>query len=200
MPTARPFRVAKERRLKLFLACLLLSIMAALPVQALTENERALIEATARNDVETARRLIAAGTNVNAQNEMRDSAYLLAGARGHLEILKLTLAAGADLKSTNRYGGTALIPACHYGHVETVRELLKTAIDVNHVNNLGWTAMLEVTILGDGSAPYVEITKLLIAHLANLNIADRQGVTALAHARNRGQREVVALLEAAGAR
>ena len=110
----------------------------------------------------------------------------------------MTLAAGADLKSTNRYGGTALIPACHHGHVETVRELLKTAIDVNHVNNLGWTALLEVAILGDGSAPHVEITKLLLAHRANVNIADRQGVTPLTHARQRGQREVAALIEAAG--
>jgi ankyrin repeat protein len=192
------FRDAMEDRLKLFLAGLLLSIMAAMPAAALTDNERALIDATRRNDIETARRLIAAGTNVNAQAENRDSAFLLAGAEGRLEILKLTLAAGADLKSTNRYGGTALIPACHHGHVETVRELLKTAIDVNHVNNLGWTTLLEVTILGDGGAPYVEITKLLLAHRANVNIADRQGATPLAHARQRGQREVAALIEAAG--
>ena len=168
--------------------------------RALTSDERALIEATARNDVETARRLIAGGTSVNAQNDNRDSAFLLAGAQGRLEILQMTLKAGADLRSTNRYGGTALIPACHHGHVETVRELLKTEIDVNHVNNLGWTALLEVTILGDGSAPYVEITKLLLAHRADVNLADRQGVTPLAHARQRGHRDVAALLEAAGAR
>ena len=43
-----------------------------------------------------ARRLIAAGANVNAQDENRDSAFLLAGAEGRLEILKMTLAAGAD--------------------------------------------------------------------------------------------------------
>ena len=200
MPIGAAFRAAKEDWLKPFVAWLLLSIMVAMPARALTEQDRALIEATARNDVEAARRLIAAGANVNAQNESRDSAFLLAGAQGRLEILKLTLAAGADLKSTNRYGGTALIPACHHGHVETVRELLKTAIDVNHVNNLGWTALLEVTILGDGGAPYVEITRLLIAHRVDVNIADRQGVTPLAHARQRGFREIAALLEAAGAR
>lgn len=174
--------------------------MAAMPATALTDNERALIDATARNDVEAARQLIAAGTSVNAQNDNRDSAFLLAGAEGRTEILKLALAAGADLKSTNRYGGTALIPACHHGHVDTVRELLKTAIDVDHINNLGWTALLEVTILGDGSARYVEIARLLLAHRANVNIADRQGITPLAHARRRGHREVAALLEAAGAK
>ena len=170
------------------------------PAQSPSANDRALIDATRRNDVEAVRRLIAAGANVNAQDENRDSAFLLAGAEGRLEILKLTLQAGADLRSTNRYGGTALIPACHHGHVETVRELLKTAIDVNHVNRLGWTALLETVILGDSSATYVEIARLLVAHKADVNLADKQGLTPLAHARQRSHREIVAILEAAGAR
>lgn len=112
----------------------------------------------------------------------------------------MTLAAGADLRSTNRYGGTALIPACHHGHVETVRELLKTAIDVDHVNRLGWTALLEVAILGDGSERYLEITRLLVARGANPNLADREGVTPLAHARQRRHEALAALLSEAGAR
>ncbi len=182
------------------LSFLLLSLLLAMPAVAITDQDRALIEATARNDIEAVRRLIAAGANVNAQDETLDSAFLLAGAEGRLEILKMTLAAGADLRSTNRYGGTALIPACHHGHVETVRELLKTAIDVDHVNRLGWTALLEVAILGDGSEPYVEIARLLLAHGAKANLADREGVTPLAHARQRGHEALAALLVEAGAR
>ena len=168
--------------------------------QSLSANDRALIDATHRNDIEAARRLIAAGANVNAQDDNRDSAFLVAGAEGRLEILKLTLKAGADLKSTNRYDGTALIPACHHGHVETVRELLKTAIDVNHINRLGWTALMETVILGDGGPIYAEIARLLIAHKADVNLADSQGITPLAHARQRGFREIASILEAAGAR
>ena len=186
------------RRAFLGLAVLLLG--SAVSAQTLSDNERALIDATRRNDVETARRLIAAGTSVNAQDEQRDSAFLVAGAQGRLEILRLTLASGADLKSTNRYGGTALIPACHYGHVETVRELLKTAIDVDHVNRLGWTALLETVILGDGGPAYVKITQLLLAAKANPNIADTHGITPLAHANRRGYREIASILESAGAR
>ena len=186
------------RRAFFGLAVLLLG--GAVSAQTLSDNERALVDATRRNDIETAGRLIAAGTSVNAQDEQRDSAFLVAGAHGRLEILKLTLAAGADLKSTNRYGGTALIPACHHGHVETVRELLKTAIDVDHINRLGWTALLETVILGDGGPTYVEITRLLIGGKANPDIADTQGVTPLAHARQRGYREIASILESAGAR
>lgn len=186
--------------LRLVLALLLLLWSGAVTARTLTEDERALIAATERNDVETARRLIAAGTSVNAQDEKRDSAFLLAGARGRLEILKLTLKAGADLESTNRYGGTALIPACHYGHVETVRELLKTAIDVNHVNRLGWTALLETVILGDGGPAHIEIARLLVGRGADVNLSDNQGVTPLGHARQRAQHEIASILEAAGAR
>lgn len=182
------------------LAVLILSLLVAVPAAAFSDLDRALIEATARNDIDAAHRLIAAGANVNAQDENRDSAFLLAGAEGRLEILKMTLAAGADLAATNRYGGTALIPASHHGHVETVRELLKTAIDVDHVNRLGWTALLEVAILGDGSERHLEIARLLIARGANLNLADREGVTPLAHARQRRHEALAALLAEAGAR
>jgi ankyrin repeat protein len=160
----------------------------------------ALLAATQGNRVEAARLLIEAGADVNAQDDIRDSPYLLAGARGYLEILRMTLKAGADLKSTNRYGGTALIPACHYGHVETVRELLKTGIDVDHVNNLGWTALLEAVILGDGGAAHTEIVRLLVAAKANPNVADRQGITPLQHAKGRGYREIAGVLEKAGGR
>ena len=186
--------------LRLVLALLLLLWSGAVTAQTLTADERALIEATQRNRSEAARLLIAAGSDVNAKDNIQDSPFLYAGAEGRDDILKMTLAAGADLKSTNRYGGTALIPAAHHGHVETVRELLKTAIDVNHLNRLGWTALLEVVILGDGSPTYVEITRLLLAHGANINLPDNQGVSPLGHARRRGQREIASILEAAGAR
>ena len=185
----------------------------------------ALIVAAGRGDAAEVQRLLAAGASVkerdgagrtallaatqgnhvaaarlNAKDAIADSPYLLAGASGHLEILKLTLEAGADLASVNRYGGTALIPAAHHGHVETVRTLLATGIAVDHVNRLGWTALLEAVILGDGGPRHAEIVRLLIAASADVNLADRNGVTPLAHARNRGQSAVARLLEQAGAR
>lgn len=160
----------------------------------------ALLTATQGNHEAVARLLIEAGSDVNAQDNQLDSPYLLAGARGYLGILRMTLAAGADLKSTNRYGGTALIPACHYGHVETVRVLLATKIDVDHVNKLGWTALLEAVILGDGGAKHTQIVRLLLAAKANPHIADREGVTPLAHARSRGFTQMVPLLQEASYR
>jgi uncharacterized protein len=161
------------------------------------EGRTALVAATYANAVDAARALIEAGADVNAQDKLKNSAYLLAGARGHLEILKLTLPK-ADFKSLNRYGGTALIPACHYGHVDTVRELLKWPVDINHVNNLGWTALLETAILGDGSAKYVEIARMLLAAGAKPNLADRQGITPLMHAKQRGHAALAEVLARGG--
>lgn len=185
-------------RLLLLLVCLFFLPTPAVP-QAIDMN-RQLVLAAERGDVAEVRRLIAAGADVNWQDEKQDSAFLVAGARGRTEVVKLTLAAGANLKSTNRFGGTALIPACHYGHVETVKVLLATAIDVDHVNRLGWTALLEAVILGDGGPAHQEIVGLLLARGANPNIADRDGATPLAHAKRRGYAAIEKRLVAAGGR
>jgi uncharacterized protein len=160
----------------------------------------ALLIATHRNDVEMAKLLIAAGADVNAKDHIEDTPYLYAGAEGRNDILRMTLEAGADVKSTNRYGGTALIPAAHHGHPDTVAILLRTGIDKDHINKLGWTALLEAVILGDGSQAYVRIVRMLVKAGANPNIADRQGVTPLGHARSRNFPEIVRILEAAGGR
>jgi ankyrin repeat protein len=164
-------------------------------IEARDANGRsALLLATHHNEVDVARTLIDAGANVNAMDNIIDSPFLYAGAEGRLEILRMTLLRGADLASVNRYGGTALIPAAHHGHIETVRELLDTEIDIDHVNNLGWTALLEAIILGDGGPTYIEIVRLLIEAGADINIADDDDVSPLAHARSKNYAEIADML------
>jgi ankyrin repeat protein len=160
----------------------------------------ALLVATHANAVDAAQALVAAGADVNAKDDMDDTPFLFAGAEGRTAILELTLANGAKLDDTNRYGGTALIPAAEKGHPENVRLLLAAGVDPNHVNRLGWTALLEAVILTDGGPVYQEIVADLIASGADVNLADGEGVTPLAHARQRGFAEITRLLEAAGAR
>jgi ankyrin repeat protein len=176
-------------------------IRAGASVQARDGDGRtALLVATEADRIPVARALIAAGADVNAKDEMEDSPFLYAGAEGRNAILKMTLAAGADLKSVNRYGGTALIPAAHHGHIEAVRILLGTKIDKDHVNKLGWTALLEAVILGDGGPVHTEIVQLLVQAGANVNVADRDGVTPLQHATQRGFVEMVRILTSHGAK
>jgi ankyrin repeat protein len=127
---------------------------------------------------------------------------LLAGALGDVEILKVLIAAkpGPDFKRVNRYGGSALIPACERGHVDAVKLLIKAGVPVDHVNRLGWTALLEAIILADGGKPHQQIVKALIAAGADVDLADKDGVSPLKHARLRGYVKIVEMLESADAR
>lgn len=159
----------------------------------------ALIAAAYQNHLEVAKLLIEAGADVNVQDNTQQSAYLISTAEGYLDLLKLTLEAGADVHSLDSYNGTGLIRAADRGHAEIVEELLKTDIAIDHVNRLGWTALLEAIILGDGGSRHTEVVRLLVQAGADVNLTDRNGVTPLAHARQRGFEEIVGILESAGA-
>ncbi len=161
----------------------------------------ALLLAVEHGHAEIAGTLLARGASVNAQAANRDTPWLLAGAAGRTQILELMLSRAPDLSIRNRFGGDALIPACERGHVDTVRLLTtRTKIDVNHVNDLGWTCLLEAAILGDGGPRHQEVARLVLAAGANPGLADREGVSPLAHARRRGHAEVAGIIEAAGGR
>lgn len=159
----------------------------------------ALIAAAYQNHLEVAKLLIEAGADVNVQDNTQQSAYLISTADGYLDLLKLTLEAGADVHSLDSYNGTGLIRAADRGHAEIVEELLKTDIAIDHVNRLGWTALLEAIILGDGGPRHTEVVRLLVQAGADVNLADRNGVTPLAHARQQGFEEIIVILESAGA-
>jgi len=159
-----------------------------------------VMTATVARQTAAVRALVEAEADVDIRDDRLDNPFLFAGAEGLLDILRLVNEAGADPAITNRYGGIALIPACERGHVEVVRYLLEQSdVDVDHVNNLGWTGLLEAIILADGAAAHQEIVRLLLENGADPDLADRDGVSPLAHARAKGQAEIAALLEAAGA-
>jgi len=177
------------------------AIAAGAPLDARDgEGRTPLLAAVAAGQTAAALALIEAGADINAQAANKDTPWLLAGALGRTEMLRAMVPKGPDLSIRNRFGGNALIPACERGHVETIELLLTTKIEVDHVNNLGWTCLLEIVILGDGGPRHVAATRLVLTAGADPNIADRDGVTPLAHARRRGQTEVAGLIAAAGGR
>ena len=167
-----------------------------------THGQTALLFAVQRGDLALARALIGRGADINAEALNHDTPWLLAGALGRTENLAAMLDTGnVNYSIRNRYGGNALIPACERGHVETVRLLLeRSQIDVNHINNLGWTALLEAVILSDGGARHIEIVRMLLAAGADPNVADKDGVSPLQHARDRRYDAIAALIRDAGGR
>lgn len=159
------------------------------------KGRTALMIATYNDDNEIAEMLISAGSNVNAQDEKLNSPFLYAGASGNLAILKMSLANGAAFDLYNRYGGTALIPAAEKGHLEVVKILTEIPdYPIDHINNLGWTALIEAIILSEKSETQTAIVKTLVEAGADVNIADKNGVTPLQHAKNRSLDEIVEIL------
>ena len=60
--------------------------------------------------------------------------------------------------------------------------------------------MIESIVLGDGGPRHTATLEALVKAGANVNLADRGGVSPLQLARGRGYREMVAILVAAQAR
>ena len=117
------------------------------------------------------------------------------------ETLRILLAGGASAKLvTSRSDGSALIAAAHLGHDGVVRQLIAAKAPLDHVNNLHWTALIEAIVLGDGGRRHQAVVQALLTAGASTALADRQGRTPLALAKDRGYAEMVRMLEAAGAR
>jgi ankyrin repeat protein len=169
-------------------------------LEARDERERtALLLAVIDDRVDVARMLVGRGADVNAYDDQQDTPFLVTGVTGSVDMLEALLPGDPDTRLRNRYGGVAVIPASERGHADYVAAVLdRTDIDVNHVNDLGWTALLEAVILGDGGKRHQRVVETLLANGADPTIGDKDGVTALQHARARGQAEVVRLLENAG--
>ncbi len=161
----------------------------------------AVLAVTMQNNIKALRLLIELGSDIDyydkskSQEVIDQTAFLYAGANGMNDILVVLIDSGAMPDIYNYYGGTALIPAAEKGHLSSVKLLLeKSNIDVNHVNDLGWTALMEAVILSDGGANQQQIVRLLLTYGADSEIIDKEGISVLTHARNRGFTAIAELL------
>lgn len=160
-------------------------------------NETGIIIATDKNDMAMVSLLLEHGADVNiASDKIDNTPIMIASVKGYTEIVQLLIEkSNPDMTILNGYGGTALIPACERGHVDVVKLLLeKTNVKVNHINKLGWTALLEAIVLSNGGKSQQEIVRLLLAHGADKNIADKDGITPAEHAKRMGFKELSDLL------
>ena len=151
--------------------------------------------------VDAMRALARAGGDVNALERDRYDMVTIAAVADDVRTLDAALALGNRATNvTSRYDGTALIAAAHLGHDGVVRSLIVAGAPLDHVNNLGWTALIESIVLGNGGPRHVATLKALVDAGANVNLADRSGTTPLALAKSRGFRDMIVILEKAGAR
>jgi ankyrin repeat protein len=150
---------------------------------------------------DAARALLRIGADPNKLEIDRYDIITIAAVANDVPMLKIAIEGGGNPKAiTSRYDGTALIAAAHLGHAEVVRTLIAAKAPLDHVNNLKWTALIESIVLGDGGNNHIDTLRALVEAGANVNIADGSGATPLRLARSRGYREMVAILEKAGAK
>jgi uncharacterized protein len=142
------------------------------------------------------RALAKAGADVNSLEGQAYDMVTIASVADDIETLKAALEIGNKAANiTSPYAGTALIAAAHLGHDEVVRILIEAGAPLDHVNNLGWTALIEAVILGDGGVRHQKTVAHLVRAGADRSIADKNGVTPLEHAQQRGYAEIVKLLD-----
>ena len=154
-----------------------------------------------RKQHEAARALIRLGADPNRLEIDRYDIITIAAVANDVPMLRIALEGGANPKAvTSRYDGTALIAAAHLGHAEVVRMLIAAKAPLDHVNNLKWTALIESIVLGDGGRNHTETLRALVEAGADVNIPDGSGSTPLKLAQSRSYREMVAILEKAGAK
>ncbi|MGE0558549.1 MAG: ankyrin repeat domain-containing protein [Burkholderiales bacterium] len=147
------------------------------------------------------RTLMRAGAKHGLLERDRYDAVTIASVANDEETLRVLLAEGASAKlTTSRYDGTALIAAAHLGHHGVVKQLIAAGAPLDHVNNLHWTALIESIVLGDGGPRHIETLKALVEAGASTRLTDRSGNTPLRLAQGRGYKQMVAILEKAGAK
>jgi len=176
--------------------------MAKVDPNSRDDNGRTPLHVAAfRKQYAAARALIVGGADPNALDRQQYDIVTIAAVANDLAMLKLALDGRASARNvTSPYRGTALIAAAHLGHAEVVKMLIAAGAPLDHVNNLGWTALIEAIVLGDGGANHTETLRALVEAGANVGLPDRNGATPLALARGRGYKDMIEILERAGAK
>jgi ankyrin repeat protein len=160
-----------------------------------------LLVAAYRKHYAAVEALLKGGANPNARDMQGFDILTLAAVNNDMQLLKIALAGGADpSRVTGPLDGTALISAAHLGHVEIVRALIDAKAPLDHVNRMGWSALIVAVLLGNNSKEHIETVELLVKAGADTGIKDRQGATALDHARARGYQDMMKTLQAAHGR
>lgn len=122
---------------------------------------------------------------------------LMAAARnGDAAAVRSLLDRGAPVDARDRNGATALVAAAYGNHLDIARQLVDAGADVNAKDETEQSAYLIATSeVGDDP----RLLELTLKSGADVEVADGNGVTPLAHARRSGFDQIAAILEPAGA-
>jgi ankyrin repeat protein len=169
-----------------------------------TDSVAAFFGAARRGNAAAVRAALRAGAPVDVRmpaklrtrsDAARQTALMVAAGKGHRSVAALLLKEGADPNATNEFKQSALTYAVHENRPAVVALLLGAGADPN------LRGQSKDFVLRDAASPGVDprITRLLIAHGADVNAAATAGRTALQVAAYRGNIAAARLLLDAGA-
>ncbi len=155
-------------------------------------NKTALMHAIENADKDIVDLLLNQSINVNEKDTMGRTPLMYAAVRNYcVEILKLLLDKGKniDINATDSEGNNALIYAVDRGNIDAVKLLLqKKELDINKKNNKNETALTFAIRRNN-----LELVKLLLEKGADVNNANKLGITILMEA-TKCKPEIIKLL------
>jgi uncharacterized protein len=162
-----------------------------------SDEEPPLITALTDGNLREAKRLIAAGADVNAL--WGSTPLSLASYRGWEEIVRLLLSRGATVNSRDLIEDTPLMHATRGGHTHIARLLTDRGADVRAVNSNGETALYYA--VASSEKENATLVRLLLDRRAdpNTHASLSMDMTPLMWAARHGQQKTVDLLLSHGA-
>lgn len=146
--------------------------------------------------VGTLQTLIAAGANLEAQDQEGNTALMLATKQKATKAVQLLIAAGANLEAQNQKGNTALMCAAQNGCAEAAQILITAGANLEAQDQEGSTALFYAVTSSSGNT---ETVRTLIAAGANLEAQHNSGLTAFSAATANNRTDIVQALITAGA-
>ena len=169
-------------------------LVAGANVQTKDVREQSLLHAALAGDLQTIKKLVTAGADVNQRSNnryyylgekpLREWVYPLyvAVSYNDLDKVRYLIEQGASVSAVSMQSSTGFETALHISirreNLEITTLLLEAGANPNDLNHLKQTPLFTSATNGE-----IEITKLLLKYGANKELTDWQGHTALEHAR-----------------
>jgi ankyrin repeat protein len=127
---------------------LILFVAVACALNSASAQTVNLFTAARSNDVNLAKKLIAAKTNVNQQDDSGYTPLILATYVDNFEVADLLLKNGANTEVKDHSGRTALMGAAYKGHEREVKLLLDNGANARAVDSKGLTCTMYAVMSG----------------------------------------------------
>ena len=152
--------------------------------------EAVFMSAYDKGDIDTVKKMIGLGVNVNIKDEGGDTVLVKALKNGDRPVVALLLDNGADPNTLDSDGEPVLFIPCESNDVQTVESLIAKDAAVNLASSLGVSALMHASLSNS-----IAVAEFLLSQGSNVNHkSETNGNTALIIAASRNFRELVSLL------